>query len=251
MPSAVERLPSRITLLMDCCTVTFAYLRSATFARSVGRARRGITCPIPGCAGECPGGLTRLSRQSRSSLASLGRPLLRLRVLRAVERTTLHAILHARGVEGAADDVVLHRRKVGHPAAADEHDGVLLQVVADARDVRRDLHVIGETHPGDLAERGVRLLRGHRADDRADTTLLGRALAQLHEPTVKRVPRRAQRGRVHLRLLALPALADQLRDRWHAVTSPSCALRARTHAEHCSRFLPPPPTRAPHLRPGP
>src|SRR5579859_3332946 len=153
----------------------------------------------------------------------LGRPLLRLRVLRAVERTTLHAILHARGVERAADDVVLDRRKVRHPAAADQDDGVLLQVVADARDVRRDLHVIGEADAGDLPERRVRLLRGHRADDRADATLLGRALTELHEAAVERVPRRAQRGRVHLRLLALPALADQLRDRRHAATSPSRA----------------------------
>src|SRR6266536_2852183 len=111
MPSAVARLPSRITLLMNCWTVTFANFRSPTWTRSVGRARRGITC---------------------SSLALLWRPLLRLRVLRAVEAAPLLAILDPGRVEGPADDVVLHRREIWDPASAHEHDGVLLEVVADA-----------------------------------------------------------------------------------------------------------------------
>ena len=41
----------------------------------------------------------------------------------------------ARGVERAADDVVANAREVLHAAAADEHDRVLLEVVALARDV--------------------------------------------------------------------------------------------------------------------
>src|SRR4051812_19898926 len=50
--------------------------------------------------------------------------------LRAVLAATLLAVAHAGGIEGAADDVVLDRREVLHPAAADEDDGVLLEVVA-------------------------------------------------------------------------------------------------------------------------
>src|SRR5262245_21852953 len=60
--------------------------------------------------------------------------------LRAVLAATLLAVAHAGRVKGAADDVVLDRGEVLHPATTHEHDGVLLQVVADARDVGRDLH---------------------------------------------------------------------------------------------------------------
>src|SRR4249920_2711409 len=52
----------------------------------------------------------------------------------------LLAVAHAGSVEGAADDVVLDRGQVLDLAAPDQHDRVLLQVVADARDVGGDLH---------------------------------------------------------------------------------------------------------------
>src|SRR5437870_9955672 len=81
MPSAVARLPLRMTLLLNGWSVGFPYLRSGRRLRSVGRALRGMDLP----------GL-----------------LLGIRVLRAVEAPTLLAILDARGVERAADDVVLH-----------------------------------------------------------------------------------------------------------------------------------------------
>src|SRR3990172_6533288 len=61
----------------------------------------------------------------------LGARLLLLVGLGPVEAAALLAVLHSCGVEGAADDVVLDRRKVTHRAAADEHDGVLLEVVTD------------------------------------------------------------------------------------------------------------------------
>src|SRR4029079_2657844 len=92
--------------------------------------------------------------------------------LGAVLAATLLAVAHAGGVEGAADDVVLDRREVLHAAAADEDHGVLLEVVPDPRDVGRDLHAVGEAHARDLAERRVRLLRGHRAHLQADAPLL-------------------------------------------------------------------------------
>src|SRR6476660_9475854 len=91
-----------------------------------------------------------------------------LLLLRAVAAASLLAVLHALGVERATDDLVAHAGQVLHPAAADEHDRVLLQVVPDARDVRRDLDARGELDAGDLPQRRVRLLRGGRVDPRAD-----------------------------------------------------------------------------------
>src|SRR3954469_5239306 len=63
----------------------------------------------------------------------------RRRGLGAVLAATLLAVPHAGSVEGAADDVVLDRGQVLDPATPNEDDGVLLEVVADARDVGRDL----------------------------------------------------------------------------------------------------------------
>src|ERR1700754_4520068 len=83
-----------------------------------------------------------------------------LLLLGAVAATGLLAVLHTLGVERAADDLVADTGKVLPPAAADEHDRVLLEVVAHARDVRRDLDAAGQAHAGDLAQSGVRLLQG-------------------------------------------------------------------------------------------
>src|SRR6266850_1418783 len=187
MPSAVVRLPRCISLLLNCASETLPNLRSGAVLRSCGRARRGTLGPL----------------------------LLGVRVLRAVEAAAALAVLDARGVERAADDVVLHRRKVRHRATLDEDDGVLLEVVADARDVGGDLHPVGQANTRDLAERRVRLLRGHGADDRADAALLGRATTQLGVATLERVPCGAQGRRVYLLLLSLAPAADQLRDRRH------------------------------------
>src|SRR6476659_7674764 len=99
-----------------------------------------------------------------------------LLLLRAVPAASLLAVLHALGVERAADDLVADTGEVLHPAAADEHDGVLLEVVTDARDVGRDLDAARQAHAGDLAEGGVRLLRGGRVDAGADASTLRAAL---------------------------------------------------------------------------
>src|SRR4029077_17141559 len=122
------------------------------------------------------------------------------RTLRAVERTALLAVLHALRVENAADDVIAHARKVLHAASANEHDRVLLKVVAFARNVSEGFVAVGQTNLGHLAKCRVRLLRRRRVDARADGALL-RALLQ-------------SRNLVALRLLAA-WLADQLIDRRH------------------------------------
>src|SRR5215468_4061198 len=105
MPSAVLFFPPIIMVLMNLVTS-----RSWNFGS--GRTSRRLTSPLRGMTHQ---------------------PL--LRALGAVFRAPLSAVLHADRVERAADDVIAHAGQVFDAAAADEHDGVLLQVVADARDV--------------------------------------------------------------------------------------------------------------------
>lgn len=95
--------------------------------------------------------------------------------------------------------------KIAHAAAADEHDRVLLQVVAFTRNVRNDFAAVGQADLGDLAKRRVRLLRGGGVNAGANAALL-RVL--LH------------RRDLGLGLLRFAALADQLIDCGHVKTSP-------------------------------
>src|SRR6478735_5899561 len=124
--------------------------------------------------------------------------------LHAVLRTGLLAVADAGGVERPAHDLVAHAREVLDAATAHEHDGVLLQIVALARDVRRDLHRVGEPHTGHLAERRVRLLRRGRVHTRAHAAALGRGDTLLAALTGLQ----ARRGQ--LLRLRVPALANQL-----------------------------------------
>src|SRR5438105_5486478 len=87
--------------------------------------------------------------------------------------------------------------------------------MTDAGDVGRDFHVVREANTRDLSKSRVRLLRGHRADYRADAAFLGRAAAQLHEATFLRVPGRPERRCVDFLALRLASLAYELRDRGH------------------------------------
>src|SRR6476660_5423643 len=125
-----------------------------------------------------------------------------LLLLRAVTATGLLAVLDALGVERTADDLVADTGQVLHPAAADEHDQVLLEVVADTRDVSGDLDAARQAHAGDLAKSRVRLLGSRGVDAGADTASLGRTL---------------QGRRLVLGHLVLAALADQLVDGGHLV----------------------------------
>src|SRR5829696_1260903 len=99
------------------------------------------------------------SRFGTSRLRGMSQSSLRLRALRAVLRTTLLTPLDAHGVERATDDVVANTGEVLDAAATDEDQRVLLQVVADARDIGGHLDPVGEPDARDLAERGIRLLR--------------------------------------------------------------------------------------------
>src|SRR3954451_1251634 len=174
MRSAVDFLPSSITLLMTCWTSLERYTGSASTGLMPAAARRGML---------------------------LG--------LHSVLGAGLLAIRHPGGVERAADDLVADARQVLDAAAAHEHDGVLLQVVALARDVDRDLHLVGQAHAGHLAQSRVRLLGRGGVDARADPAtlrsghLLLAALAGL------------QAWGGELLRLRVAALADQLGRRRH------------------------------------
>src|SRR4051794_28193474 len=121
-------------------------------------------------------------------------------LLGAVAATGLLAVADPGRVEGAADDLVPDAGKVLHPAAAHEHDRVLLQVVALARDVGGDLHAAGQAHTGDLPQGGVRLLGRVRVDAGAHPTALRGAL---------------QRRRLALGGLRLATFADELLNGGH------------------------------------
>src|SRR5437763_9638395 len=116
-------------------------------------------------------------------------------LLGAVARARLLAVGDTRRVERGADDLVAEPRQVGRPAAADQHDGMLLEVVALARDVGADLLPVRQPDARDLPQRRVRLAGGVRVHARADAPLLRRA---------------GERGALGLALCALTALADKL-----------------------------------------
>src|SRR5262249_36026713 len=99
-----------------------------------------------------------------------------------------------------AKDVVANARQVFHAAAADEDDGVFLQVVAFARNVADRLVLRRETDLGDFPESRVRLLRRRRVDAGADAAALR---ARLGGPNL--VPLR----------FVMPRLADELLNRRH------------------------------------
>src|SRR4029434_7672334 len=168
-------------------------------------------------------------RRLAGPLRGIRQFLLDLLALGAVARAGLPAVADALGVQGAADDLVADAGQVLHPAAADEHDGVLLQVVAYARDVGGDLDAAGQPDAADLAQGRVGLLGRGRVDARADPPPLRGTL---------------QRRGLGLLDLALAALADQLGDRWQSlllagVSTVRSTPRCRAFIPLAGRRLPP------------
>jgi hypothetical protein len=83
------------------------------------------------------------------------------------------ATIDAGGVESPANNVVTNAGKILDSSPAHEHDRVLLQGMADSRDVGVHFPPIRETHTRDLSQRRVRLLRGRGVDAQANSPLLG------------------------------------------------------------------------------
>jgi hypothetical protein len=73
-----------------------------------------------------------------------------LRTLGTIEGTGLSPSIDASGIQSSSKDVVTDTREVLYTASADEHDGVLLEVVTFARDVGVDLFRVGEAYTGNL-----------------------------------------------------------------------------------------------------
>src|SRR5580692_11468835 len=118
MRSASERLPLTSTLFTSAVTSGEPYTGSVTSCRLAAGPLRGMSA---------------------------------LLLLRAVTAACLLAVPDTLGVQRAADDLVPHAGQVADPPATDKHDGVLLQVVADTRDVGRDLYVAGKPDASHLA----------------------------------------------------------------------------------------------------
>src|SRR5690349_1047687 len=113
---AVERFPSHIIELMNFCTSSLPNTESGGTWRRTTNPLRGIF-------------------EALLLLCGLG-------PLGAVLRASLLAVLYPGSVKGAADDVIPHAGQVLHAAAPHEHNGVLLEVVADARDVGGHLDTV-------------------------------------------------------------------------------------------------------------
>src|SRR5271165_2206812 len=132
----------------------------------------------------------------------LGIDPLSLRPLGPVLGAALLAVGNTHGIQRAANYVITNSGQIFHTATADEHDRVLLQVVADAGNVGRDFDTVGQPHTRDLAQRGIRLLRRLGVDAGTDTALLRTGLQR-------------RTGRLVLR--RCPALAHQLVECRHSL----------------------------------
>src|SRR5256886_14542692 len=207
MRSASWRLPCERILLISWVTSGELYTGSATSGRRGAGPLRGMSA---------------------------------LLLLRAVAAARLLAVTDPRGVQRTTDDLVSHPGEVLHPTTPDEHDRVLLEVVPNPRDVRRDLDLAGQPDTRHLPQRRVRLLgRGG--------VHAGTHAAPLRAPL--------ERRRLGLARLRLAALADQLLDGGH----PSLRLPSTTSEGGRTVCLPAPAVgrvvrpRAPgrtHARPG-
>src|SRR5476651_56457 len=92
-----------------------------------------------------------------------------LRPLGSVLGAALSAIRNAHRVQRSTNYVVADTRKILHAAAANEHNRVLLQVVADAGNVGRYLDPVRQAHTRNLTKSRVRFL--WRLGDRKSTRL--------------------------------------------------------------------------------
>ena len=80
------------------------------------------------------------------------------RAFRAVARAGSAALLDAARVKFAPHNGILHT-DVFHATAAQQHDRVLLEVMALARDVGGYFHAVGQPDTSDFADGGVRFPR--------------------------------------------------------------------------------------------
>src|SRR5215468_5234896 len=131
--------------------------------------------------------------------------------LRSVLRSSLLPISNSDRIKRSANHVVTYTGQILYASATDQYNGVLLQVVANARDISRNLDSIRQTHARDFPQRRVRLLRGLRIHTSANSALLR---TSLQSRTRRFESRRLSSG------------TNQLVERRHALSSSSAILCA-------------------------
>src|SRR6266853_2985743 len=181
MPSAVLFLPCHIIELTNFVTRSDPYTGSTSTFRLAMYPFRGISAScswLLASSFELPGdkSLLALNFSCPRPTTNGPRPPLCFRPLGPVLRTALLAAGDADGVQRAPDYVIANTGEILHPAAASQHDGVLLQIVAHAGNVGRNLNPIGQSDAGNFAQGGVRLLGRLRVDASTHTPLLRTSL---------------------------------------------------------------------------
>ena len=126
-----------------------------------------------------------------------------LRSFRSIFWPLLFSSFNARRVQYAADDVITHAREIFHAAATDHHDGVFLQTVLLARDVRCNFHAVRKAHPRYFAQCGVRLLRSRR--ENLQTYAAFERRSGINRAVMNRIHVIRQSRRLGLRFQGLPA----------------------------------------------
>src|SRR6266567_457733 len=101
---------------------------------------------------------------------------LRFRSFRPILRAALLTVGYAGSIQRAANHVITNAGKILHTAPADQHDRVLLEVVADARNIGRHFDSIGEAHTSHFPERRVRLFGSGGINACTNSALLRTAL---------------------------------------------------------------------------
>lgn len=131
-----------------------------------------------------------------------------LRTLRTILRAATLPVGNTRRIQHPAHDMVTHTRKILHSSAANHHDGMFLQIVSDAGNVRRHFHAIGKTNACDFPKRGVRLLRCRCRNLETYATLVGTRRSS--RVVLERIHHEPERGRLGFLGRRDPRTADQL-----------------------------------------
>src|SRR5262249_60909416 len=92
---------------------------------------------------------------------------LSLRPLGSVLRSALFAVSDAGCIQRPANHVVTNAWQIFHAASANEHNRVLLQIVADAGNIGSNLDSVRQPYAGYFAQRRIGLLRRLRIYARA------------------------------------------------------------------------------------
>src|SRR3984893_9776742 len=166
MPSAVDFLPCHIIELMNFVTRSDPYTGSASVVRFAICPFLGMFLWLSALSFHSPWFHWQLATDHWQLLLRL------LLALSAVLRAPLVAPRNAGRIQRSAHHVITHSRQILHTSSADQHNRVLLQVMANARDIRRHFNSIRQTNARHFAKRRVRLLRRLGVHARAHAALL-------------------------------------------------------------------------------